>query len=43
MRGELGAVSNRMNIYTVRKVAAWVVKYYIEESGKKADTLTLVL
>ena len=35
MRGEIGAGTNRMNIYTVRKASAGLAAY-IEEAGKEA-------
>nr|WP_306471704.1 hypothetical protein [Priestia megaterium] len=42
MRGELGAGSNCMNIYTIRKVTAGLAKY-IEESGKEVKKRGVVI
>ncbi|AXI27998.1 hypothetical protein CIB87_02830 [Priestia megaterium] len=42
MRGELGAGSNRMNIYTVRKVTAGLARY-IEEKGTEAKKRGVVI
>jgi len=42
MRGELGAGSNRMNIYIIRKVTAGLAKY-IEESGKEVKKRGVVI
>lgn len=42
MRGELGAGSNRMNIYTVRKVTAGLSRY-IEENGTEAKKRGVVI
>ena len=42
MRGEIGVGSNRMNIYTIRKVTAGLAKY-IEERGKEAKKRGVVI
>ena len=42
MRGELGAGSNRMNIYIVRKVTAGLARY-IEEKGTEAKKRGVVI
>lgn len=42
MRGELGAKSNLMNIYTVRKVTAGLAKY-IEENEAEAKKRGVVI
>ncbi|MEI4525077.1 phospho-sugar mutase [Priestia megaterium] len=42
MRGEPGAGSNRMNIYTIRKVTAGLAKY-IEENGTEAKKRGVVI
>ncbi|MGG3560188.1 phospho-sugar mutase [Neobacillus rhizosphaerae] len=42
MRGEIGAGTNRMNIYTVRKASAGLAKY-IEEQGLEAKQRGVVI
>ena len=42
MRGELGAGTNRMNIYTIRKVTAGLARY-IEEKGTEAKKRGVVI
>ncbi|WP_066068185.1 phospho-sugar mutase [Neobacillus soli] len=42
MRGEIGAGTNRMNIYTVRKASAGLAAY-IEEHGKEAKDRGVVI
>ncbi|MDZ5713119.1 phospho-sugar mutase [Jeotgalibacillus haloalkalitolerans] len=42
MRGEIGAGTNKMNIYTVRKAAEGLAKY-IEKSGEEAKNKGVVL
>ncbi|WNS76707.1 phospho-sugar mutase [Bacillus sp. DTU_2020_1000418_1_SI_GHA_SEK_038] len=42
MRGEIGAGTNRMNIYTVRKASAGLAAY-IEENGEKAKAQGVVI
>lgn len=42
MRGEIGAGTNRMNIYTVRKASAGLAQY-IEDQGKEAKQRGVVI
>lgn len=43
MRGEIGPGPNRMNVYTIRKAAAGLAKYIIEEGGEEGKKRGVVI